>query len=138
MKKKNEIRLSRTFGTITIVLIVWILLIPGVRALIKGAYDWTSVGLIGLSLIVPLMAFLGHLSEKLEQRKFERYRVLATTTMYIALAGLYLYKFANPGKSIAADASFLRIHSLGVVLLLGLALWQLFKALRGPVKAKEF
>lgn len=137
MEGEKNIQLSRTFGTFTIVLIVWIALIPGIRSLIRGFNNGTTFLILGLGIIVPIVAFLGNLPEKLEERKFERYRVLATTGLYIALGGLYLYKFANPGKSIAADSTFWRIHSLGVLLLLGLALWQLFKALRGRVKAEE-
>lgn len=137
MEEKNNIQISRAFGTITIALLVWIWLIPGLRSLIKGFNSGTTYLILALGLVVPLVAFLGNLPERLEQKKIDRPRVLAATSMFIAIGGLYLYNFAKSVQSTASDASFEQIHSLGVLLLLGLAIWQLFKALRAPVSVEE-
>ena len=137
MDGKKYIQFSRIFWISVVILLMWICLPPGVRSLMKNYYDWTTFLLLGLGIIVGIVSVGSGILLKLEKRRFERKRVVVAVFLFILVEVSYLYELVKPRQSIAADATFQRIHSLGILLLLGFIIWRMIGLLRENQSIEE-
>ena len=129
MDRTSKIRFSRAFYICATILLLWIWLPTGIRSLLKGYLDWTTYLLLGLSVVV-LVAIYCIFKLKLDEKEIDRERVKVALAIFVGFGILTIYKLFRPRYSVAADASFWRLHELISLCLLVFIILQIVALLR--------
>ena len=129
MDRTSKIRFSRAFYIGATILLLWIWLPTGIRSLLKGYLDWTTYLLLGLSVVV-LVASYFVFKLKLDEKEIDRERVKVALAIFVGFGILTIYKLFRPRYSVAADASFWRLHELISLCLLVFIILQIVASLR--------
>ena len=129
MDRNSKIRFSRAFYIGATILLLWILLSGGIHSLLKGYLDWTTYLLLGLSVVV-LVAIYCIFKLKLDEKEIDRERVKVALAIFVGFGILTIYNLFRPRYSVAADASFWRLHELISLCLLVFIILQIVASLR--------
>ena len=130
MDRTSKIRFSRAFYIGATILLLWILLSGGIHSLLKGYLDWTTYLLLGLSVVVALAAIYGIVKLRLDEKEIDRERVKVALAIFVVFGIFTIYKLFRPRYSVAADASFWRLHELISLCLLVFIILQIVASLR--------
>jgi len=130
MDQNHNIHAGKLFWQLCALLLSWICLPVGMRAVIRNELDWGNVLLIILGLLGLVVALSKRVLTKLEGKDIDKRRIFATIILFSGVGAVEIYALITREPINSGDAIFLGFYSIVLLILLALVFWRIAVAWR--------